>query len=69
MPGNLTNLVSIQTELANLQLALNNVTTAVAQQGGAVISTAALQTALNTVVATVNAAVINPANNTIVGNQ
>lgn len=69
MPGNLNLIISIQTELAAVQNAVNNVNQAVTAQGGALISTTSLQSALNTIVGTINTAVTTAANNTINGNQ
>lgn len=69
MPGQLSLITAIQTELSLLQVQLNNVNQAVTAQGGALISTAATQTALNTIVGTINTAAALQTNNVINGNQ
>jgi hypothetical protein len=70
MPGALSQIVNIQTEIANVQNAVNNLNQAnTAYAGGTLISTASLQSALTTLAGTVNTAVATASNNTIVGNQ
>lgn len=70
MPGPLAEIVTIQTELAAVQNAVNNLNQAnAAYAGGTLISTATIQTDLNTLVATVNTAAANQALNVINGNQ
>ncbi len=70
MPGALSQIIEIQTALAAVQNAVNNLVQAnTAYSSGSLISTTSLQSALNTLVTTVNTAATTSSNNTIVGNQ
>lgn len=69
MAGNLSLIIAIQTEIAAVQIAVNNLNQAVTAQGGALISTTSLQSALTTIAGTINTAAATQSNNTINGNQ
>lgn len=70
MPGALSEIIAIQTELVAVQNAVNNLNQANTQySGGTLISTASLQSALASLVSTVNTAAALQSNNVINGNQ
>jgi hypothetical protein len=70
MPGALSLIIEIQTALASVQNAVNNLNTAnTAYSAGSLISTTSLQSALTTLEGTVNTAAALQSNNVINGNQ
>jgi hypothetical protein len=70
MPGALSEILTIQVELAAVQNAINNLNQANTQySAGTLISTATIQTDLNSLVSTVNTAAALASNNVINGNQ
>lgn len=70
MPGALTEIINIQSQLLAMQVDLANLNQAnTLYSNGSLISTATITTNLNSLLATVNTAVATASNNIINGNQ